>query len=101
MNPPSARPEIRNLKSLLHYPCPYRRQVLGAALALVLSSSAVLGIGGGLRYLIDDGLSKGNAHLLDRAFAIMIGVVLLLALTSYARIFPGRHMARREGGGAT
>jgi ATP-binding cassette, subfamily B, bacterial len=44
-------------------------------------------MGSGLRYLIDEGLSKGNAALLDKAFFILIGVTLLLALATYVRFY--------------
>jgi len=76
---------IKSLKPMLRYLRPYRLQICGAGVALVFTSSAVLGMGGGLRYLVDQGLSKGNEHLLDRAFWMLMGVTLLLAAASYVR----------------
>lgn len=78
---------ICNLRPMLSYLRPYRLAVMGALVAIVFTSSAVLGMGWGLRYLIDEGLSKGNAMLLDRAFEWLVGVTLLLALASYTRFF--------------
>ena len=84
-----ARPKgnVKNLWPLLRYLKPYRLQVVGATLSLLFISSAVLGMGSGLRYLIDQGLSKGNEHLLNQSFAILFGVTLLLSLASYARFY--------------
>src|SRR5579862_9374064 len=88
-NPLPLRPkgEIRYLRSLTHYLRPYRWHIAGATVALLFTSSAVLAMGGGLRYLVDEGLGKGNEQLLDKAFWILMGVVLLLALATYCRFF--------------
>lgn len=72
---------------MLRYLKPYRLRMFYASIAILFTSSSVLGMGWGLKYLIDEGLSKGNAALLDRAFIILIGVVLLLALASYTRFY--------------
>jgi len=93
----STRPkaEIGKLKSLTHYLRPYRWHIVGAGIALIFTSSAVLGMGGGLRYLIDQGLSKGDAHMLDRAFWLLMGVTFLLAAASYARFFLVSYIGER------
>lgn len=78
---------IKNLLPLLRYVKPYKKQVVAAAFALLFSSSAVLGMGAGLRYMVDNGLSKGNVDLLNKAFLILLVVTLLLAVASYARFF--------------
>lgn len=77
--------ELGNLRMLGHYLRPYRWALAGALLALIFTSSAVLGMGAGLRYLVDEGLGKGDPHLLDRAFAVMLGVVVLLAVATFFR----------------
>jgi len=82
-----AKSDITTLWSLLPYLRPYRLQVALATVALVFTSSAVLAMGAALRYLVDEGLSKGNSELLDRGFFILMGVVLLLALASYTRYY--------------
>ncbi|MEZ5692129.1 MAG: ABC transporter transmembrane domain-containing protein [Rickettsiales bacterium] len=78
---------IKNLLPLLRYLRPYRMQVAGALLALLFAASAVLGMGSGLRYLVDNGLSKGDVELLDRSFFILLVITFLLAIASYARFF--------------
>lgn len=79
--------ETKHLWPLLRYLRPYRLQVMAAMAAIFFTSASVLGMGGGLRFLIDEGLSKGNMELLDQAFFILIGVTLLLAGATYARFF--------------
>lgn len=73
--------------SVLRYLKPYRLQVALATLAIVFTSSAVLGMGAALKFLVDEGLSKNNEHLLNIGFGILIGVTLVLALATYTRYF--------------
>ena len=66
---------------------PYRLQVAGAAVALIVAAVTVLAMGNGLRLLVDKGFSAGDPALLDRAVIVLMGVVILLAGSSYARFF--------------
>jgi ATP-binding cassette subfamily B protein len=82
------RPKAQNLSSLKRlgaYLRPYRWAIFGAMLALVFTSTAVLGMGAGLRFLVDEGLGKGDPHLLNQAYIVMLGVVLLLATATFFR----------------
>lgn len=64
---------------------PYRLQVAGSLVALLVAAGTVLGLGFGLRRLIDEGFAGGNAETLDQAVLVLLGVVFLLAASSYAR----------------
>jgi len=66
---------------------PYRRQVLCAAVALLFAAAAVLMIGQGLKFVIDRGFAAGSGVDLDRALAFMLGVVIVMALATYARFY--------------
>ncbi len=79
--------EIRRLAPLLRYIKPYRMQFFGALVALIVSSSSVLCLGTAIRYLVDQGLGKGDPHLLDHAFTMLIGVIVVLAASTFARFF--------------
>lgn len=81
--PPKGK--ISSLRYLLHYLYPYRKQTLGAAVALVLTSSVVLGMGTALRHLIDQGIRKGDQQLLNQGYLILLGVVVALAIGTYTR----------------
>jgi len=77
--------DIRILKRLLVYLRPYRLQIAGAAIALVVAAGTVLSMGQGLRYFIDHGLGDGRSDVFDHALLILFGATLLLAISSYAR----------------
>ena len=79
--------DLSALRMLLPYVLPYRLQLFGAAVALLLAAATVLAMGAGLRFLIDEGFAVGDPVMLDRAVVVLGGVVLLLALASYARFF--------------
>ncbi len=84
------RPKSRNfadLRQLARYLSPYKLQVAGALVALVVAAGTVLGLGAGLRALVDEGLSQGDTTLLDHALIALLGIVVLLACASYGRFF--------------
>ena len=72
---------------VLPYLRPYRLQLVGAAIALLVAAGTVLAMGTGLKFLIDQGFALGNPDLLDRAVFVLGGVVILLALASYGRFY--------------
>jgi len=82
-----AKGEVKSLRPILRYLRPYRVQTMFAALAVVFTSSSVLSMGAGLRYLVDEGLNKGDGALLDRSFLYLIGIILMLAGATYARFY--------------
>lgn len=79
--------QIKSLRPLLHYLKPYKLQIFGAIIALTVASSAVLGLGYGLRFLVDNGLSKGDVTLLNKAYAVLLVATVALAAASYARFY--------------
>ncbi len=86
---PQALPKgnIGSLKHITAYLRPYRLGVLGACIALIFTSGAVLGVGAALKYLIDAGIANGDTALLDEYFWRLLVVVLILAGATYARYF--------------
>jgi ATP-binding cassette subfamily B protein len=91
--PPAQRDEARargSLKLLLElwqFVRPYKLQLAGAMTALVIASGTVLALGMGLRRLVDEGFSAGNAGLLNQAVLVLFGVVALLAVAVFARFY--------------
>ena len=75
------------LRGLVGYLWPYKVQMAWAMVALVLAAATVLGIGAGLRILVDDAFSGNDPALLDQAVMILLGIVVLMAITSYARFY--------------
>lgn len=78
---------LRSLRNLAPYLRPYRATIIGAAIALIFTSGAMLGLGAALRYLVDFGIAQGDPHLLDRGFILLLSAVGLLAAAAYARFY--------------
>lgn len=81
--PPKGK--LGSLRYLFQYIRRYRRHVIGASVALVLTSSGVLGMGYALRYLIDQGIAKGDAKMLGYGYIVLLAVVVVFALATFAR----------------
>ena len=64
---------------------PHRGRIALAILALVLVAAALLGMGRGLAYLVDEGLGKRDPALLDRAVMATVLIAITLAFGSYLR----------------
>lgn len=84
------RPASRNLGALtrlLGFLRPYGGRAAGAALALVVAAGSVLVIGQGLRLVVDQGFMAEQPALLDRALALTLGVIAVMALASALRFY--------------
>jgi ATP-binding cassette, subfamily B, bacterial len=79
--------DLRQLRRLAAYLRPYRGHVLGALLALVLASAAVLSLGIGLRYLVDGGFGEARPAALDHAIEAVAVVIATLAVATYLRSY--------------
>ncbi|HKX10104.1 MAG TPA: ABC transporter transmembrane domain-containing protein [Stellaceae bacterium] len=66
---------------------PYWLGMLGATASLVVSAAMVLVLGQGLRRLVDQGLRSGDTALLDHAVIAILGMVVLLAVSTYGRFY--------------
>lgn len=74
-----------SLAKLIKYLYPERLKLMGAFIALCLTSGGMLALGKGLQYLIDYGISKGDLFLLNKIFMIMIILIIILAMATYCR----------------
>ncbi len=78
---------IKQIRPLLSFVRPYRAMVAGALIALTVSAASVLAMGVGLRLLIDDGLGGDDVHQLNEALVYLVGMVVLLAASTYSRFY--------------
>jgi len=78
---------IGGLKRILPYLAPYRAAIAGALAALVVAASSVLVMGAGLRRLVDQGFSTGDAALLDHALIALFVVIAVLSAATYGRFY--------------
>ncbi|ALG72069.1 ABC transporter [Azospirillum thiophilum] len=81
------RRDLGPLRRLIPFLLPYRWHILGAMLALTVAAGTVLGLGQGMRVLIDQGFAGGDTSLLDRALLVLLGVIALMAASTYGRFF--------------
>jgi ATP-binding cassette, subfamily B, bacterial len=86
------------LRRLLPYLRPYRGRVALATVFLVLGAGFVLGIGQGVRQLVDRGFAAGNAAALDRTTLLLLGVVAGFAVTSASRYWLVSWLGERVAG---
>src|SRR4249920_2137155 len=78
---------LRTLAQVGRFVRPYRRQVVYAAIALVCAAAAVLAIGQGLKFVIDRGFVAGSGAEIDGILAVTLGVVVVMAVATYARFY--------------
>jgi ATP-binding cassette, subfamily B, bacterial len=81
------RRDLRPLRRLLPFLRPYLGAILGALLALVVAAGTVLGLGAGLRALVDRGFSGGDPEVLNHALLVLLGVIVLMAGATYGRFY--------------
>lgn len=87
---PPDRPKGRDLRTLrraAEFLFPYWRRLLGAMVALAITASAVLGLGQGLRALIDSGFSQGDPNALENALIVLLGLSLVMSVGTYCRFY--------------
>jgi ATP-binding cassette subfamily B protein len=85
--PSRTRRPLGPLRRLLPFLAPYRARIAGALVALVVAAGTVLGLGAGLRVLVDRGFAAGDPALLDGALLVLLAVIALLAASTYARFY--------------
>ncbi len=78
---------LRTVARVLRFVQPYRRQAIIAAVALVIGAASVLLLGQGLKYVVDRGFSAGSAGQLDRALALSLVVIVVMAIATYTRFY--------------
>ena len=78
---------IKVLTAIWPYLRPYLAAVLGAGVALIVAASTVLALGQGLRFMVDRGFGDGGGGVLDLALGVLLGVVVVLAMATYARFY--------------
>ncbi|MFT7337240.1 MAG: ATP-binding cassette subfamily B protein [Marinobacter maritimus] len=75
------------MKLVIGFIRPYRKAVAGALVALIITAGITLGLGQGLRVLVDQGLATESPGNLARAMGLFFILVLGLAFGSFARFY--------------
>ncbi len=77
--------QLKALKFLSGYLAPFRLQIIIIFISIAIVSSAILGLGYALKHLIDQGFVDNNLNGLNDAFILLLIMVALISLASYAR----------------
>ena len=85
--PTKPRAKLSSLRLVLPYLRAYLWRALGASVALIVAAGLVLGLGQGVRRLIDNGFASGGMAQLDRAALAMFAIVAALAFATGARYY--------------
>lgn len=75
------------LSLVINFISPYKKAVAGALVALVITAGITLGLGQGLRILVDQGLATESPAMLARAVGLFFILVIGLAFGSFARFY--------------
>ena len=66
---------------------PYRKQAIGALLALVVTAGITLSMGQGIRLMVDQGFMTRSPTLLNETIGLFMVLVVALAVGTFARFY--------------
>lgn len=84
---PTRKAPLGSLRALWPFVRRHMALFIGWLVALAVSSAASLSLPVAFRTMIDEGFKRGSAGDIDRAFLLLFGVALVLALGTAARFF--------------
>ena len=87
MTPKLSSRHRRALRLTSRFLAPYRWQVIGALLALVVTAAVTLSMGQGIKLLVDRGFMTQSPHQLNQSIGIFMLMVLGLAVGTFARFY--------------
>ena len=80
--------DLRGLRPAMAFLWPYKRQVIFASIALVVTAAATLSLGQGIRLVVDTGFaSGGEADVLSESLVLFAGFVVLLTIGTFVRFY--------------
>ncbi|MFJ2390678.1 ABC transporter transmembrane domain-containing protein [Pseudomonas koreensis] len=87
MTPKLTSRHRRALRLTRRFLAPYRWQVIGALLALIVTAAVTLSMGQGIKLLVDRGFMTQSPHQLNQSIGIFMLMVLGLAVGTFARFY--------------
>ena len=78
---------LQVLRDVLPFLAPYKAQIVGFFVALLVAAGTVLALGVGLKYLVDEGFSRANPALLNQGLLLCMGLVVAMAVSTYVRFY--------------
>jgi ATP-binding cassette subfamily B protein len=84
------RPSSKNLRRLrpaFSFLRPYIPQVVIASIALIVTASATLSLGQGIRLVIDSGFASGEVELLNQSLSLFVAFIVVLTAGTFVRFY--------------
>lgn len=78
--------KLQNLRMIWSTAIKYPKQIGFAAIALFIAAGATLSIPVSLRFIVDEGFSKGGGNI-DNYFYALLGVTVILSIATAARFY--------------
>ena len=82
-----SQPPYPMLKELSGFLLPYKIQMTIFLVALLITSTCTIGMGQGLKHLIDEGLVAQSLDYLNGAILICCGLAVVMAVATYTRFY--------------
>ncbi len=79
--------KVSSLTQLLRFIAPYKAQWIGAIIALLFTAGITLGIGQGVRLVIDNGFVTGSPEQLFQAASLLFAMSVLMAIGVFIRFY--------------
>ena len=98
MSVTTTKPPLTSLRVLLPHVRPYLGRALAASVALLVAAGLLLGLGQGLRALIDQGFGAASEAMLDNAALAMFAIVAALGVATAARFYLVSWLGERVAG---
>ena len=78
---------MRRLRPALSFLRPYLPQVVIASIALIVTASATLSLGQGIRLVIDSGFASGEVALLNQSLLLFVAFIIVLTVGTFIRFY--------------
>lgn len=78
---------LQPLKALVPFIRPYKNTLIFAIIILLLASAVTGSLPIAARYLIDSGITSGNADKINFYFKVVLGIILLISILSATRLY--------------
>ncbi|RLA44931.1 MAG: ABC transporter ATP-binding protein [Gammaproteobacteria bacterium] len=76
-----------SIAHLLRFIAPYRWRWIGAIVALLFTAAITLGLGQGVRVIIDEGFVAGNVDQLRRGVFLLLTLSVFMAMGTFVRFY--------------
>lgn len=82
-----SKKSLNSLLPIFAFVLPYKKMLVGALTALLLTSAVSLSLGQGVRLIIDNGFIAGSEQQLSSAIGVMVIMISLLAIGTFSRFY--------------